>query len=315
MEKELNIEYIKDLTKDSFAYEESVNSFCIIKTIDDLLIIIYATRSQSIISFDLINEQKIKEIENAHDKPITNFRYHFDKTNKRDLTLSVSSFGNNLKLWDIRNWQCLLNIAPNNNPWIFSACFLNDNNKIFILTSNWWKSNSESIKAYDIKGNKIKEINDSNDGTFFIESYYDNKLSKNYILSGNLEYVKSYDYNNNKLYHKYCDNNQKGHRCIVIYNNEYKTNILESCINALRIWNFHSGILLNKIEIKVNIYDICMFNENNVLFGCEDKTIKLLNMENKIVIKSISGHNEKVITIKKNNSFKIWIMPNISRLL
>ena len=87
MENDVNIEYIKDLTKDSFAYEESVNSFCIFKSFDDLLIIIYTTRSQSIISYDIINDKKLKEIENAHDKPITNFRHCFDKINKRDLII------------------------------------------------------------------------------------------------------------------------------------------------------------------------------------------------------------------------------------
>ena len=256
MENDVNIEYIKDLTKDSFAYEESVNSFSIFKSIDDLLIIIYANRSQSIISYDIINDKKLKEIENEHDKPITNFRHCFDKINKRDLILSVSSFGNTIKIWDLNNWQLLLNIVPNNNPWIFSTCFLKDKNNICIVTSNWFKSNSEPIKVYDINGNKIKEIDDSNEGTFYIDSFYDTKLSKNYILAGNVDYVKSYDYSNNKLYNKYGDNNQKDHRCIVIYNNEQDTKLFESNFNVLKIWNFHSGILLNKIKFNAPLYDI-----------------------------------------------------------
>ena len=93
-------------------------------------------------------------------------------------------------------------------------------------------------------GNKIKEINDSNDGTFFIDNYYDNKLSKIYILSAHLDYVKSYDYNNNEVYHKYCDNNtNKGHSCISINNIKEHTFLLETSYDGfLRIWDFHLGL-------------------------------------------------------------------------
>jgi hypothetical protein len=38
------------------------------------------------------------------------------------------------------------------------------------------------IKMLDCKGNKMKEINNLNDGAFFIDSYYESKLSKNYIF-------------------------------------------------------------------------------------------------------------------------------------
>lgn len=300
---DIHIEYLKDLTKDSYAYDPLVNSFSVIETFDHILMIIYATRNNSIISYDIIDNRKIKEIENAHNKPITLFSHCFDNNiNKRDLILSVSSFDNNIKLWDTQNWDCLFNTIANNNPWTWSACFLKDNNQVFILTSNWSNANSEQIKVLDCNGNKIKEINDSNDGTFFIDSYYDNKFSKNYILSAHLDYVKSYDYNNNEVYHKYCDNNNKGHSCISINNNKENTILIESSIDGfLRIWDFHSGLLLSKIEIKGQLYDICLFKENYCFVGCDDKTIKFIDMKNKKVVKNLNGHNMGVLTIKKIN--------------
>ena len=46
-----------------------------------------------------------------------------------------------------------------------SACFLNDNNKSYIITcfAIYNTNESEPIKVFDFKGNKIKEINDSKD--------------------------------------------------------------------------------------------------------------------------------------------------------
>lgn len=300
---DIHIEYLEDLVKDSFAYDPIVNSFSVFETFDHILMIIYATRNNSIISYDIIDNKKIKEIENAHKKPITIFCHCCDNNiSRRDLILSVSSFDNNIKLWDAQNWDCLFNIIANNNPWTWSACFLKDNNQIFILTSNYWKENSEPIKILDCNGNNIKELNNSNDGTFFIDSYYDNKFSKNYIVSGHLDYVKSYDYNNNKIYHKYCDNNNKGHSCISVNNYKENTYLIESsCDGFLRIWDFHLALLLNKIEVNSELYGICLFNENYCFVGCNDKTIKFIDMKNKKVLKNLNGHNMKVLTIKKIN--------------
>ena len=44
-----HIEYLEDLAKDSFAYEPLVNSFSVFETFDHILMIIYATRNNSII--------------------------------------------------------------------------------------------------------------------------------------------------------------------------------------------------------------------------------------------------------------------------
>ena len=86
------------MLKDSFAYEPIVNSFCIFETFDHILMIIYSSRNNSIISYNIIENKKIKEIENDHNKPISIFSHYFDNINKRDLIISVSSFDNNIKL-------------------------------------------------------------------------------------------------------------------------------------------------------------------------------------------------------------------------
>ena len=75
---DIHIEYLKDLAKDSYTYDPLVNSFSVIETFDHILMIIYATRNNSIISYDIIDNRKIKEIENAHNKPITFFSHCYD---------------------------------------------------------------------------------------------------------------------------------------------------------------------------------------------------------------------------------------------
>ena len=320
-----NIQFSKDLIKDSYNDDLSFNNtFCAFKSINDILYLIYSNKNKSIISYDLINNRKINEIKKAHIEIITNFRYYLDKIKKQDLILSISD--HNIKLWNINNYNCLLDIKNiYQNGWIYSACFLHDNNENYILSSNCNFGHCESIKVFNFSGNMIKEINDSNDHIYFIDTFYDKKLSTNYIITGNNCYVKSYDYNKNILYHKYDDkNNENAHHSIVVSNEEEIIKLIESSNDGnIRIWNFHSGELLNKIVVSDYILNcICLWNNEYIFVGCNDKTIKLIELRKGIILKDLVDHNKSVSTIKKiihpiygecilsqsyDNLIKLWI--------
>ena len=146
-----NIKFLKDIVNDSYDDYGLVNAFIVFKSINDILYLIYATQNKSFISYDLINNKMIKEIKNYHNNYIDNFRHYLDKINKRDLIISISPDDNNIRLWNVNNWECLTNITNINESGIlYSACFLNDNNKSYILTSNFNRDgNPEPIKIFD----------------------------------------------------------------------------------------------------------------------------------------------------------------------
>ena len=97
--------------------------------------------------------KKIIEIKHSHNEFIANFRQCLDKINKRDLVMTISSKDNNIKIWNENNWECILNLANiNNNGFLLSACFLNKNNEIFILTSNSNIGINEHIKVFNLNG-------------------------------------------------------------------------------------------------------------------------------------------------------------------
>ena len=106
-----NIEFLADIVKDSFSHYDLDNSFSVFNSIDNKIILIYSNKKKSIISYDIINNKIIKEIQNAHQENITNFRYHFDKNNKRDLVISISGLDNNIKLWNANSLTCLFNFT------------------------------------------------------------------------------------------------------------------------------------------------------------------------------------------------------------
>ena len=325
-----DIQLLSNIVNDSYGFSDLDNSFTVFKTINDILYLIYTTKNKSIICYDLNEQKKIKELEYSHNEYITNFKHYLDEINKRDLIMSISHKDNNIKIWNVNNWECIQNFTSvNKDGYLLSACFLEENNQIYIITSNWNKNgNSENIKIFDLNGQKIKEINNSNEKTFFIDIYYDNLLSKKYIITGNLGYNKSYNYNDNQLYHKYNDKDTWSHNSIIIKNIKNKIKLIESsCDGNIRIWNFHSGLLLNKIKISDNYLNgICLWNDNYLFVGCSDKSIKLVELKNGLLIKSSTTHTDKVITVKKiihpkygeclisqnlgKSEIKLWITKN-----
>ena len=299
-----NIKYLNDITKDSFSTEISQgSSFLVFKSFSDIFYLIFINEKNSIISLDLLTYKKKTEIKNPHNNIIISLRYYQDIAKKRDLIIIISYLDRSLKLWNIINWECLCNINNIYKNGILNSCFLNNANENFIITSNYnFQNTCECIKVFDFLGNENKEINYTNYNTCYIDSFYDEKLKKNYIITGNNGFSMSYDFDQNKLYNKYIDKDFLPHLSLIVNNSEKITELIDSSNDGnIRIWNFHSGELLNKIKVSSDgIKDICLWN-NEYLFVAFRKNIKLVkkikgyNEE----IKNLIGHNYNIINIKK----------------
>ena len=78
---------------------------------------------------------------------------------KKDLFISICGKLNNVEMWNIKNRECILNIQNiYEDGAIYSACFLNDNNHNYIISSNCNNYGpSQPIKIFDINGNMVKK--------------------------------------------------------------------------------------------------------------------------------------------------------------
>ena len=327
-----NIEFLKDLTNNSYSLGTN-NSFCVFKSINDILYLIYSDEDISIISYNIVDNKIINKIKNSHIKYIINFRHYLDINNNRDLLLS--SDYNNLKLWDVNNFGCLLIINDiNKKGFLFSTSFIYDNDQIFILTTNYIVGGiSEPMKVYDMKGNKIKEINDpyQKNSALLIEVYYDIKLKKVYIIVGSTYCIKSYEFNENKIYNYYIDDNIDGenHINFTINNDKEIIKLIDANERGIiRIWDFHLKILLSKITTKNNLNSICLWDNDYLFLGTRNNFIILIDLKKGKIIKRMKGHNNRVSTIRKIthpiygnclisqglelNNIKLWVIKNIS---
>ena len=129
------------------------------------------------------------------------------------------------------------------------------------------------------------------------------------------------------VYNKYIDNNKPIH--IIVNNKEKIIKLIESSIDGnIRIWNFHSGILLKNIKVNDNyaLRQICLLDDDYLYVGSDDSTIKLIDYKNGKMIEELKGHKNKVITVKKiihplygkclitqaayQDSIRLWIIKN-----
>ena len=282
------------------------NNFAVFKSLSEEIFLTYATPYNSIHFYNIEYERVTKHIKNAHESEITNFRYTYDKNYNRDLILSVSNQLKNIKVWDVNNLKCIVNII---NAYsigdLFSSCFLIDENdkKNYIISINY----EQNLKIYDFEGTHVKEFDNSNDRSFLVDTFYNSKLMKYYIIVANEKFIISYNFYDGSIYNLYYeDNSNSWHMNFIISSNDDGTNLIESdTVGYVRVWDFDKGVMLKKlfIERKMRLRGICLWNYKYLFVGADDKKIKLIDLENDVELDSLKC-NDYVCTIKKVNCSK-----------
>ena len=280
---------------DLYSYYISKKNYklCAFKAINEGIYLIYLYQNhkgvKTIITYDLNNDQIINEIKDAY---FCEIKYYLDKINNRDLVL-CSNTRNKLQIFNFRNWDCIISIENINisGALYSSSIFYDKNLNInYIVTScmNWSNNSSKSIKVFDFEGKLIKEINDSKLSVIHIDIYFDPKFSKNFIIACSRGCVKTFDYDENKLYKIFHEENDKEindgklYNDFVMRNNKENTEII--CLKRdgkIRIWNFHSGELIKKIGVNSQFTSgICLWKNDYLFVACGNNTIKKFDLNN-----------------------------------
>jgi WD40 repeat protein len=302
------LSFCKYLTKKTTTKYYGDNNFTVFESINKEIILVYSICHCSILFYDIEHDILLNNIKEAHKAQITNFRYVRDKNNNRDLLLSVSDTIKNIKIWDIKNYNCILNIEKTYyDGFLFSACFLIDeiNKKGYIISVNY---NSEPLKIFNLEGKNIRKINNCEDQSYMVDSYYNSYQRKYYIIVGNENFIISYNFEKGDEYKKYYDNtaNKCLHMFFIINCKEKDVYLIEADFQGyVRIWNFDTGVLLKKFLIgqKLKLRGICLWDDNYLYVGASDKTVKLIDLKNGEILDTLKC-GESVCTIKKINSPK-----------
>ena len=307
---------IKELVKDPL-YETPYlyNLYIIYTSIDNIDYLVYAKKTDILI-FNLNLNTKQLTIKSAHSLQIINFNYCKEMKNKRDLILSISEIDMNIKLWNGDTFECLFNFTNIfKNGHLYSACFLENKDDIYIITSDFHLRSlkSSGIHVYDTNGKFLNEVNKSSGSwtaVCSIDTFYDDELKKNYIITGNCGFCKSFDFEKNEFYKKYEDGDGQGMGVVCCFNiftykSKGKIRLIDTnTLGNIRIWDFHSSDLLNKIETNIdNLSSACLWNEQYLLFGGKNCIVEIYDLNKKKSVNTLFNINEQknIVNIKKIN--------------
>lgn len=86
----------------------------------------------------------------------------------------------------------------------------------------------------------------------------------------------------------------------MVFYRKWGSKFIESSEDGyLRFYVFHCGKLLKRIKFNKALFGVCLWNENFVFVGNEDKKIYLVNVEKGEVINSVVGNGNTVLMVKK----------------
>ena len=184
----------------------------------------------------------------------------------------MSSSIANIKVWNIENYNCLANIDFTGLDYEhFHATFILIDNEYFIVLK---PSNEEDcIRIFTFNVGTIQKIGCYLPTTFIDVFYEEPNIYNTYIITGHYSCVKSFKLNNVE-YNNYLDDHSLSdysHPSGIIHKNEKISELIEFCEDGIiRIWNFHTGLLLKKIALNNDplenlLNGICLWN-NDYLF-------------------------------------------------
>ena len=271
----------------------------------------------NIIIFDLMLNKISNQIKNAHSSNIYRIKHYFEPSLKNHLLLS-SSRDKSIKVWNISE-NPITNILSINDCFDgdnFSPfCLLFKNNNFFVLGG----SRDAKKKIWNQNGIFIGDIQKSNMayGKFIETTYLENKIYV--ILSGDYQ-TECLDYDDDTI-KTYTNNKGKQNVIANLFNKKGSLYLITGDMgNNICIYDFKTTDLIKEINIKDgNINALCSFSEK-YLIASSDKIINITDMDNFIVSKTYSGHNNTIFGIEKikipekgefiitydSNSIKIW---------
>ena len=284
----------------NITWMKSVAVYSIIKNNEILYEIAYPDNKNgyNIIIYNILLNNISNKINNAHSNDIHKIKHYYNSLSKNHLLLTSSS-DKCIKLWNISS-NPISNILKINNCFdgdcLSPFCMLFNKGDYFILGG----SRDKKKQIWNKNGSLIGPIEKSNlnYGRFIETTYIENKP---YVLLAGVDHSESYDYNNNTI--KTYKSNKYNNQHVVI--NLFKKNETiylisgDNCGNVI-IFDFLSTNEISSISVgNYFVFSLCSLNEKYILVGGKNKELKIIDFDNKSIVKNYSAHNNYIRGIEK----------------
>ena len=303
----MDLKFKKDLATNAVKKSSGTQNFSVFKSLKGDAILCWATDEKSIELYDLEKESPIKTKKDAHTKDIYCCRHFLDTKTNSDLLIS-SSYDNSIKVWNVENMDIpIVTIdKPHSSGFIFSCCVLSHEklNENYILSS----ADNDAIIVFDFNGKFIKEGIKFNGYINLLSTYYDKKEDKFLVIDANSRNIEVFDFNDlSKSYRYFKLKIDCVHSYFVIYENEStnQVQLIDSNMNGfIHIWDFHTAECLKSIPIETAINVICLWDKQYAISTGKNKQIKIIDLNEGKVIRSLEVHSKDTLSVQKINLTK-----------
>ena len=294
------LEFKEDICSTAHKSNSIDRVFCAFKSFLGEALIVWGANNLNLEIYDCEKGKIIKTFFKAHNQTIFSTRHYPDIWKRIDYIIT-SSYDRSVKIWDYNKSSYVLNILnAHTGYYMYSICILYNiqENNNYIITS----SSNDKMKVWDFKGKFLRSFGQDTDSTYFIDTYYSQSKKQHYVINANNSDVKCYYFNTGILYQKYKGTPQTWHMSVIINETKDGEMLIESdgC-GRIRVWNFHTAILIKNIlgQSNVNLRGICLWNDKYLFASGNDYQVKLFDLEEGKFVKSFKAHTATVCTIEK----------------
>jgi len=280
-------------------YIKSVAIYNIIRNNEILYEIAYPDNKNgyNIIIYSILSNNISNKINNAHSNTIHKIKHYYHSLSKNHLLLT-SSEDKCIKIWNISS-------NPISNILKIDNCFDGDNYSPFCILFNKGDyfilggSRDKKKQIWNKNGILIGPIEKSNlnNGRFIETTYIENKP---YILISGSNHSECYDYNNNTI-KTYKSNKYKSeHNIINLFKKNQTIYLISGDLSGnVIIFDFLSTNELSSISFGNSVLSLYSLNEKYILVGCYNKELKIIDFNNKSIVKNYSAHKNYIRGMEK----------------
>ena len=261
--------------------------------------------------FSLINQEKIKSVP-GHKNSIRTIRYFMNNKNNNEYLISGDD-DKKVIIWEITNnyninidIKKIIDTKYNKNIYSCLLIFPDNIDDIYIVTSSYNESEDceNSTKVYSLNNNKlIKYINKTNNIPIYYLLTWNNKNNnKLYIIQFSYGKILINNLLEDELYSELTYEPESDHFSGFIFSKDNKDYLCSSATNGfINIWDLYDKKVLDTINIYGSkLSHMIQWNSKYFIVAArENKIIKLIDIEKKVISEIKSGHTEELISIKK----------------
>ena len=239
-------------------------------------------------------------------------RYFMNNKNNNEYLISGDD-DKKVIIWEITNnyninidIKQIIDTKYNKNIYSCLLIFPDNIDDIYIVTSSYNESEDceNSTKVYSLNNNKlIKYINKTNNIPIYYLLTWNNKNNnKLYIIQFSYGKILINNLLEGELYSELTYEPESDHFSGFIFSKDNKDYLCSSATNGfINIWDLYEKKVLDTINIYGSkLSHMIQWNSKYFIVAArENKIIKLIDIEKKVISEIKSGHTEELISIKK----------------